>query len=238
MSITEALLPSPLPHSYTRRSFGLLAGLAIIGFGDAFVVGAGLGTSPFGTAIVAIAKHLGWSVGNTVIIVGLLMVAIATAVTRSMPGKVAFIAPVICGMVDNLVIPHAHTTGAARWVFGLSGIVIMGIGIGVYIGAGLGRAAIESIVDRIVHVTGRPMSQVMVAWQLGCLVLAIALGGKIGPLTILFPLVIPNVAGYVIDHSPWLPDTAKKVVREVNLPAFLADNRLVETRLVDNRVSV
>lgn len=223
MSFTEVLLPSPLPRSYTRRSVGVLAGLGIIGFGDAFIVGAHLGTSPFGTVIVAISNRVGWTVGDTVILVGLLMVAIATAVTRRLPGKVALLAPIICGTVDNLVLPHAQSTGIARWFFGLAGMLIMGVGVGVYVGAGLGRAAIESIVDRIGEVTGRPMSQIMVGWQLVSLLLAVALGGKVGPLTVLFPLVIPAVAGYVLDHSPWLPANAKRVERQEKLPAFLAD---------------
>jgi uncharacterized protein len=205
MSFTEVLLPSPLPVSYARRSIGLLAGLAIIGFGDAFVVGANLGTSPFGTVIVSLAHRLGWSVGNAVIIIGLCLVAIASLFTRRAPGKVAFIAPVICGMVDNIVLPHAHSTGTSRWFFGIAGMVVMSIGIGVYVGAGLGRAAVESIVDRIVAITGHPVSWIMTAWQVTCLVLALALRGHVGVLTFAFPLIVPSIAGAVIARSPWLP---------------------------------
>jgi uncharacterized protein len=219
MSVTEVLLPSPLPVSYARRSLGLLAGLAIIGFGDALVVGANLGTSPFGTVIVTLASKLGWSVGNAVIIIGLLLVGVATVVTRRLPGKVAFIAPIVCGTVDNLVLPHAQSTGIYRWIFGLSGMIIMAIGIGVYVGAGLGRAAIESIVDRVVHITGHPVSWIMSAWQVMCLGIAFGLGGRIGVLTMGFPIVIPAIAGAVIKRSPWMPSVAVSEPKVRPLPA-------------------
>jgi uncharacterized protein len=209
MSFIDVLVPSPRPLSYKRRSLGLLGGLAIIGFGDALVVGAKLGTSPFGTVIVSIAHRLGWTVGNAVIVIGLALVAVASVFTRRLPGKVAFIAPIVCGTVDNLVLPHAHSTGLYRWVFGIAGIAIMGIGIGVYVGAGLGRAAVETIVDRIVHITGHPVAWVMAAWQVSCLALAFVLGGRVGPLTFTFPLVIPAIAGAVIARSPWVPAISK-----------------------------
>ena len=160
--------------------------------------------------IVATATRLGWTVGNTVIALGLVLVALAWAVTGHRPGKVAFAAPVVCGSVENIVLPllrrGEHAVGT-RVAMGVAGLVIMGIGIGVYLGAGLGRAAVESIIAKIVSRTGWSTAPVMSGWHIGCLALAFAVGGRFGPLTFAFPLVIPIVSAKVMAQSPFAPAT-------------------------------
>lgn len=205
VSIAEILLPAPLPSAYARRSATLLAGLAIIGAGDALVVSSHLGNSPFSSVIVATASRLGWSVGSTVIAIGLALVAVAWVVTGRRPGKVAFAAPVVAGTAESIVLPLMHSgSHVVRAFTGVSGLLIIGLGVGVYLGAGLGRAAVESIIAKVVHRTGWTTRAVMVGWHLGCLGIAFAVGGTVGPLTIAFPLVLPFVSAAVIQRSPFV----------------------------------
>ena len=202
-----SIFPSPLPAEYTRRSIGLLAGLSIIGAGDALVVSAHLGGSPFGAVIINLSQRLGISIGSTVIGIGLVLVAIASVVSGRRPGKVAIAAPFVCGTIENLVIPFARSSRLNHWVLGGAGVTVMAIGIGVYLGAGLGRAAVETILTTISDRTDLSVRTTMIMWNVGCLALALAIGGPLGPVTFCFPLVVPVIASQVMQRSPFLPAT-------------------------------
>ncbi len=72
----------------------------------------------------------------------------------------------------------------------LAGVLIVAIGSGYYIGAGLGPGPRDGLMTGITRITGLPLGLIRAVLEIGVLIVGWALGGTIGVGTIVFALGI------------------------------------------------
>ena len=75
----------------------------------------------------------------------------------------------------------------------LAGIILVGIGSGMYLTANLGPGPRDGWMTGLQRVTGIPIGRVRISIELAVLVVGVALGGRFGLGTVLFALTIGPV---------------------------------------------
>src|SRR5919197_6054149 len=117
----------------------LLLGIPVLGVGIAMTLQARLGLSPYDVLHQGLAKRTGLSFGTVVIGVGLVILLLWIPL-RQRPGIGTVVNTLTVGLVIDLalqVLPEPDLL-AARVVLLFGGVVVAALGMGLYIGAGLG----------------------------------------------------------------------------------------------------
>jgi len=178
-----------------RRWARLLLGLWLFAVGTFMTLQSRLGLSPWDVLNDGLRRRTPLSFGAAVILVGVaLVVAARVAGVRPGPGTITNM--LLIGVFVDLLLALGITTGASTWpywariVLTVAGIVLVGLGTALYIGAELGAGPRDGL---MVLIATRARVRVGVARALveGAALLAGALlGGKLGVGTILFALGI------------------------------------------------
>jgi uncharacterized membrane protein YczE len=121
-------------------------GLAIFGAGVALIIESRLGASPWDVFHQGVSRRTGISVGNVIVIVGLLLLVLWIPL-RQRPGVGTILNAVEIGLTADLFIAVLPQPAAivVRWMFLAAGLVAIGLGSGLYIGAGLGTGPRDGI---------------------------------------------------------------------------------------------
>ena len=164
----------------------LLAGIVVLGFGVALIIQARLGVSPYDVLHQGLAEITGLSFGVVVVLLGLLILVawiplgqrfgIGTLINTLTVGFVVDAGLHLIGTPDSLLL---------RWPMLLGGIVVTALGIGLYIGAGLGPGPRDGLMTGI-SAKGYPLWAVRTLLELAALAIGWALGGEVGVGTVLF----------------------------------------------------
>lgn len=182
----------------TRRVPRCVLGLVCFGFGIAVFFAGDLGTGPWDVFHSGLAKALGLPVGVVINIVGLAILPIWVPLHERI-GLGTVLNAVIIGVVLDLVKPHLGVPEAlvARVGLSLSGVFIIGVGSGLYIGSGLGAGPRDGIMMGLARLklsmrTARTLIEVVT------LALGFLLGGKIGFGTFAFLVLIGPIVQVTI----------------------------------------
>ncbi len=173
-----------------RRSPRLLLGIPVLGFGIAMTLQARLGVSPYDVLHQGLAEKTGLSFGTVVIVVGL-VILLAWIPLRQRPGIGTVINTLTVGLVIDLalrVLPEPDVL-VARIPLLLGGIAITALGMGLYIGAGLGPGPRDGLMTGIAA-KGFPLWAVRTVLEVTALVAGWILGGDVGIGTVAFALGI------------------------------------------------
>ncbi len=178
-----------------RRWARLLLGLWLFAVGTFMTLESGLGLSPWDVLNDGLRRRTPLSFGSAVILVGVVLVVVTTAAgLRPGPGTIANM--LLIGAFIDVLLALDITSGASTWpywakvVLTIAGIVLVGLGTALYIGAGLGAGPRDGL---MVLVATRARMRVGVARALveGTAFFAGALlGGSVGLGTVLFALGI------------------------------------------------
>jgi uncharacterized membrane protein YczE len=188
-------LPLP-PDRRVGRFARCIFGLALFGLGSAMFFASELGASPWDVFHQGIARHTGLPVGLVIELVGLLIIA-AWYPLGLRPGWGTLLNAIEIGFVVMLageILPTTDTL-LPRLGYLIVGLVLVGIGTGYYIGAGLGPGPRDGLMLGL----SRGRMNVGVTRTLiesAVLVAGIALGGTAGVGTAVFALGI----GPVVHH--------------------------------------
>lgn len=174
----------------------LLIGLWVFGTGEALLVVAELGNSPWTVFAAGVAEQTRMNIGTATIVVsfGVLLLWIPL---RERPGLGTIANAIVIGLalgvtVDLLDTPDEIVT---RWALMLAGIALVGVGSGLYINAALGRGPRDGLMTGIHLRTGFPIAGVRAGIELTVLVAGVLLGGLAGVGTVAFALLVgPAVA--------------------------------------------
>jgi uncharacterized membrane protein YczE len=180
----------PSLRELRRRLPRLLVGIVLLGVGVAMMVQARLGLSPYDVLHQGLAKRTGLSLGAVVVLLGIVILVLWIPL-RQRPGIGTVINTLTVGLVIDLtlqVLPEPDLA-VARIAMLLGGIVITALGIGLYIGAGLGPGPRDGLMTGIAA-KGYPLWAVRTVLELTALVAGWALGGSVGVGTILFAFSI------------------------------------------------
>ena len=178
-----------------RRLPRLLVGLAMFGAGLALMVAARLGLGPWMVLNEGISRHTGIPIGTAGIGVGLMVLALWLPLGQRFGiGTVLNVTIVgVCVDLTLLALPDLGVT-AVRWTAVVGGIVLVGVGTGLYLGTGLGPGPRDGLMTGLAE-RGLPIAVVRTGIEVTVLTAGWLLGGTVGVGTLLFALGIgPLVA--------------------------------------------
>lgn len=166
-----------------KRAILLALGLAVMAFGVAFSIDAGLGTSPISSLPYVTAVIFDLSVGTTTIIMNCVFVVIQIIILRKqydwfqlLQLPAAFIFGTVIDIAYELISPLVCNAYYQQWLLCLIGIFLVALGVSIEISAGLVTTAGEGIVLAICQVTPFRFSNTKMVFDITLVVLSILLG--------------------------------------------------------------
>jgi uncharacterized protein len=204
----ELLRPSPtiprLPWSAaspatwlprTSTLVALLSGLVAFGIGEAALVNAALGTTPWTVLAQGIARHTPLDVGEATISVSV-VVLLGWLPLRQRPGLGTVLNIVVIGLMLDAAIHFLPEPHAVGWQLlqVAAGIAAIGVGSAFYLTANLGTGPRDGWMTGIHRVTGLGIATVRTTLEVSALIAGGLLGGDVGVGTFAFAILV----GYVL----------------------------------------
>lgn len=196
-----------------ERLVRCVLGLALFGFGITLFVRAGLGLAPWDVFHLGVADNLDLSLGVVIIVVGFLLLLLWIPLSQR-PGVGTVLNAVEIGMVVNLTKPLVGEAEAlvVQMLMVVSGLLVVGLGSALYIGAGLGSGPRDGL---MMGISGRTWGNRRVsirtartAVEASVLAAGFVLGGPVGVGTVAFMVVIGPLVQFLLPHF----DTRNSVI--------------------------
>jgi len=205
------VLAPPLVRGNTAaRTGSLLTGLFLFALGIVLLLESELGLSPWDVLNQGVSEKTPLSFGTANIAVALVVLTGAWALgARVGPGTVAN--AILIGLfVDGLlgidaVAGLSEQPLGARIGLMVAGILVIGVGSGFYIGAGMGAGPRDSLMLVLARRTGIRIGVVRAGLEIAVTVAGFALGGTVGIGTLAFAFGVgPSVelAFWLLERSP------------------------------------
>ncbi len=201
------MLPIPRPPGVWPRRARLFFGLVLFGFGLALMVIADLGLSPWDVFHQGISQRTGIPIGTVVIITGLLLLVFWIPLKERI-GIGTIANAIVIGItldVSLLFLPAQIDPLAVRWLSMLLGVLLVAIGSGFYIGAGLGPGPRDGLMTGLSRVTGRPIALVRGLLEVSVLIVGWLLGGTVGVGTLVFAFGIGPLVQFFLNRLQITP---------------------------------
>jgi uncharacterized membrane protein YczE len=173
-----------------RRLRRLLTGLVAMGAGIGLMADADLGLGPWDVLHQGLSHHTGLSLGTLNIAVGAVVLLLWVPL-RQRPGLGTVLNVLIIGVVvdGTLALLPEPDHLAVRTAAMLAGVVLMGVGSGLYIGAGLGPGPRDGLMTGVAA-RGHSVRSVRTALEVTVLIMGWALGGTVGVGTVVLAVAI------------------------------------------------
>jgi uncharacterized membrane protein YczE len=189
----------PPRRELARRLPRCIGGLACFGFGISCIVRARLGLAPWDVFHQGLSDLTGLSLGLMIEGMGLLILLLWIPL-RQRPGLGTVLNAIEIGLVADLgtaLLPET-TSIFARWTYLAAGLLVIGIGSGFYIGAGLGTGPRDGLMVGLNRRFGWSIRRSRTVVELLALGAGIALGGPIGIGTLVLAFGIGPIAHFTI----------------------------------------
>ena len=205
------LLPSRA--ELRRRLPRVVVGLVIFGLGIALLVRSDIGLAPWDVLHQGLSDRTGIPIGTVGILVGLPVLALWWPVGVR-PGIGTVLNVFVVGVTIDLALSLLPEVGPlpAQIALMVGGVVAMGFGSGLYIGAGLGPGPRDGL---MVGLQARGYASVRTARtgiELAVMLLGWSLGGTIGPGTVVQALAIGPLVQFFL-HRFRLPPLTRRDAR-------------------------
>jgi uncharacterized membrane protein YczE len=150
-----------------------------------------LGLSPWDVLHQGISRRTGIPIGTVSVLVGLAVLVLWLPLRQRL-GVGTVINVIMVGLVIDAVLAVAEPPAAmaARVACLLVGVSLVGVGSGFYIGVDLGAGPRDGLMTGLAARTPYSVGRVRTGLELAALAAGWALGGNIGPGTVLFALSI------------------------------------------------
>lgn len=200
----------PPPGELRRRSPRLLAGLVLFGFGIALMVRSELGLGPWDVLHQGISRRTGVPIGTVGILVGVALLAFWIPLHERM-GVGTIANTVVIGVVIDLSLLVLPDVGPAplRWALMVVGVLLIAVGSGFYIGAGLGPGPRDGLMTGLAA-RGISVRAVRTGIEVTALVVGWLLGGTVGIGTVLMAFAIGPLVQVCLERlslPPLVPST-------------------------------
>jgi len=182
-----------------RRFVQLLLGLWLFGAGEACILAAELGNSPWTVAAQGVARHTPLGVGIATVAISFLVLALWIPL-RQQPGLGTVLNAILIGVAIDVTLPLLpdDLAPALRAVFLAGGIALVALGSGFYLTSRLGPGPRDGLMTGLARRTGRSLALWRTVIEGSALVAGILLGGVAGLGTVAFALTIgPGVQAAV-----------------------------------------
>lgn len=190
-----------------RRFLQLFIGLTLFGAGIGIMLQSRLGLSPWDVLHEGLAKHFGLTVGVWSIIVSFL-VLVAWLPLGERYGIGTVLNAVVIGVVIDAtvaLVPEAESRVVGMLLMAL-GIVTIGLGSGLYIGANLGPGPRDGLMTAISR-RGPSLRLTRSVLEVAALVAGWVLGGTVGVGTVAFAFLIGPLVQFFLPR--WTVDTGR-----------------------------
>jgi len=177
----------PLPNDrLVQRIVRCVVGLALFGFGISCFIAADLGLAPWDIFHQGLERKTGISIGIIIVITGVLILLLWIPLRERM-GLGTLLNAIEIGLVVLLVADHLPEPDHLVWRVALMllGLVAVGLGSGMYIGAGLGSGPRDGLMLGLSK-RGISVRIARTAIEMTVLVLGLLLGGTVGVGTVAF----------------------------------------------------
>jgi uncharacterized membrane protein YczE len=177
----------------------LLPGLWIFGTGEACIVHARLGNSPWTVLAQGVSKHTPLAIGDATIVLSF-VVLLMWIPLRQRPGLGTVLNAVLVGVAIDAMLPVLPGPGGTlgRLAFVFAGIALVSIGSGLYLTARLGPGPRDGLMTGLHFRTGRSLRVIRGLLEGSALAAGFVLGGRVGVGTFAFALLIgPGVQAAV-----------------------------------------
>ncbi len=173
-----------------ERIVRCVLGLAVFGVGVALLLDADLGAAPWDVFHTGVSELTGIPVGTVIIATGLALLFLWIPL-RETPGLGTLLNAIEIGLVVDLVLPLVPQPEplAIRFAMMLGGVVLIAIGSGIYIGAGLGPGPRDGIMTGLAR-RGVSIRSARTGIEVTVLVIGALLGGAVGIGTAVFAVAI------------------------------------------------
>ena len=175
----------------------LVVGLTLFGLGEALLIAAGVGVSPWTVLAEGITYVTGWSIGLATFVVSV-AVLLCWIPLRQVPGIGTIFNVIIIALVIEYALPYlpAFENTLLQVAQSMAGVLTTGFGGALYLIANLGPGPRDGLMTGLQAVTNWPIAWVRSALEVSVVVIGWGLGGTVGIGTVLFAFGIgPAVAG-------------------------------------------
>ncbi len=196
----------PTAASARRRFPRLLVGLVVCGVGIAGMVRARLGLGPWDVFHQGLSDRTGVPIGTVGILVGF-AVLFCWIPLRQRIGLGTVCNIIIIGVVIDALLAATSDPSAfaVRVALMVAGPVLVGVGCGLYIGAGLGPGPRDGVMTGLAD-RGVPTWIARTGIELSALAAGWLLGGTVGVGTVWFAVAIGPVAHVALERFTMDPD--------------------------------
>lgn len=169
----------------------LIIGLVVFGLGEALLVTAGVGVSPWTVFAEGVTKVTGWSLGFATFVISLSVLSLWIPL-RQAPGLGTILNAIIIALVLEFVLPYLprFETYLANAALALAGVFVTGFGGAIYLIANLGPGPRDGLMTGLQAVTHQPIALVRTFLELTVVAIGWVLGGTLGLGTVFFALGI------------------------------------------------
>lgn len=175
----------------------LVVGLWLFGTGEALLVAARLGVSPWTVLAQGISSRLPISIGLATLLTSALVLLLWIPL-RERPGLGTIANAIVIAValqVGVLLLPQPGNE-AVRLLMVLAGIGLIGVGSGLYLTTHLGPGPRDGWMTGIHVRTGRSITGIRLGIEATVLAIGWLLGGTVGIGTVLFALLVGPAVGY------------------------------------------
>ena len=175
----------------SKTFFVLVLGLWLFGTGEAFLINASLGQSPWTVLADGLAQTLNMTIGQTTFLTSVIVLLLWIPLKRK-PGlgtvmNILVIAVAIDVMIPILPSPESVVAQTAQVLFG---ILLTGIASALYITCNVGAGPRDGLMTGLNERTGVRVGRVRTGIEVVVLAIGWLLGGVVGVGTLLFALLI------------------------------------------------
>ena len=186
----ESDTPLTLKPRFVTLLF-LISGLWIFGTGEAILIDAGIGVSPWTVLAQGISKQADLTVGMATFVVSVLVLFLWIPL-RETPGIGTILNAILIAMSIDVMEPFIpnQTDFLPQIIQAMVGIILVGIGSALYLTANLGPGPRDGWMTGVQKKTNWPIGRVRVGIEIIVLSIGIALGGIFGLGTVMFAIGI------------------------------------------------
>jgi hypothetical protein len=182
----------------------LIIGLAIFGLGEALLISAGYGVSPWTVFAQGLTTVTGWSIGFATFITSIAVLVLWVPL-RQMPGIGTISNAIVIALVLEYILPHLprFELDALQIAQAVFGILVTGFGGAIYLISNLGPGPRDGLMTGVQHLTNWPISGVRASIEILVVIAGWSLGGTVGLGTVLFAIGIgPAVSAslFTLNH--------------------------------------
>ena len=187
----------------------LIIGLAIFGLGEALLISAGYGVSPWTVFAQGLTTVTGWSIGVATFITSIAVLVLWVPL-RQMPGIGTISNAIVIALVLEYILPHLprFELDALQIAQAVFGILVTGFGGAIYLISNLGPGPRDGLMTGVQHLTNWPISGVRASIEILVVIAGWSLGGTVGLGTVLFAIGIgPAVSASLFTLNHCFRDT-------------------------------